>query len=676
MMEKKMQEAESFKAVRKQTLEYSGAFREKGITLIALVITIVVLLILAGISLNLVLGENGIVTKAKDAREQTIIGHEKEQINLAYSACKTRENFDDLVTAIELETEMKKSNENVSVVADGDNLVITFEKTKHQYNIGQDGNFKENTNQNIDWSKLEPGLYKTGTSEMIKSWQELIDDGDITVDGTKLVATRIVERYQTQDTPLQGDLVILNGITEIGNLTGDKEMCYVGTSGITGAYVPSSVKKLTSSEHGYGTFYAMWYLKKVVIEEGLEEIGDTAFSYCDVTEINLPDTVTNIGNWAFSNNRSLTKVRIPDNVTIGNGCFAYTGLTQFPKNITSIGDHMFYECNELTIENIPSGITSIGKDAFCGCNITNINILNGVTSIGKGAFAGCNLTSINIPNGITLIDEETFASCNLTSINIPNGVTSIGRSAFANCNEMKSINIPNSVKKIGAEAFKDCVNLSDINGFDNAISVGPGSLDGTKWYNSQPDGEVYIGKTLYNYKGTMSADTRLKIKDGTENIPDRAFGDCTGLIEVTLPSSVKNIGEYCFYNCKNLSDVNVNEGIERIGWCAFSETKWQDSQNDGYIYIGNVLYYYKGSESPKEVQVKDGTISITEGAIYPDTIIIPKSVKYIGEGILGRSTSHNCVVNYMGTEEEWNSIEIEESNFSGNLTINYNYTGE
>ena len=53
-------------------------------------------------------------------------------------------------------------------------------------------------------------------------------------------------------------------------------------------------------------------------------------------------------------------------------------------------------------------------------------------------------------------------------------------------------------------------------------------------------------------------------------------------------------------------------------------------------------------------------------------------MKYIGKWVLGRDwdTPHNCVVNYMGTEEEWNSIEIEGSNFSGNLTINYNYTGE
>lgn len=657
-MKNKIKKAENLMAVHTR-----GHFKEKGITLIALVITIVVLLILAGISLNLVLGENGIVTKAKDAREQTIIGHEKEQINLAYSACKTRENFDDLVTASELETEMKKSNENVSVAADGDNLVITFEETKHQYNIGQDGKFKENTNQNIDWSTLEPGLYKTGTSEMIKSWQELIDDGDITVDGTKLNEIKTIFSYDQDVTmPLAGDLIISNDMTEIGSLTGGKAACYVGKSGITGVYVPSSVKKLTSSsQYGYGGFFAMFDMKKIVIEEGLEEIGDYSFASCyNLIEVELPDSVTTVGDCAFAWSSDIVNVKIPDNVILGNGCFTNTRLTQIPQNITSIGDSMFYNCEELKVVNIPNGITSIGARAFSGCNnITNINIPSSVKVIGEGAFSYCN---------------------NITNINIPASVKVIGNEAFSGCDNITSINIPNSVKKIGAYAFKDCVNLSDINGFDNAILVGLRSLDGTKWYNSQPDGEVYIGKTLYNYKGTMSADTRLKIKDGTENIADRAFENCTGLIEVTLPYSVKNVGEYCFYNCKNLSDVNVNEGIERIGWYAFSGTKWQDSQNDGYIYIGNVLYYYKGSEGPKEVQVKDGTISITGSAIYPDTIIIPKSVKYIGEGILGSifswDTPHNCVVNYMGTEEEWNSIEIEGSNFSGNLTINYNYTGE
>lgn len=596
------------------------------------------MLILAGISLNLVLGENGIVTKAKDAREQTIIGHEKEQINLAYSACKTRENFDDLVTASELETEMKKSNENVSVVADGDNLVITFEETKHQYNIGQDGNFKENTNQNIDWSKLEPGLYKTGTSEMIKSWQELIDDGDITVEGTKLNEIKTIFSYDQDVTmPLAGDLIISNDMTEIGSLTGGKAACYVGKSGITGVYVPSSVKKLTSSsQYGYGGFFAMFDMKKIVIEEGLEEIGDYSFASCyNLIEVELPDSVTTVGDYAFAWSSNIVNVKIPDNVILGKACFISNRLTQIPQNITSIGETMFANCRELKVVNIPNGITSIGARAFSYCD---------------------NITNINIPSSVKVIGEE----------------------AFLDCANITSINIPNSVKKIGAEAFKDCVNLSDINGFDNVISVGQNSLDGTKWYSSQTDGEVYIGKTLYNYKGTMSADTRLRIKEGTENIADSAFRECTGLIEVTFPASIKNIGVCCFYNCKNLSVINTNENIERIGNNAFYLTKWENNREDGEIYIENIFYKHKGSTHPKEIQIKDGTISITGNAIYPDTIIIPRSMKYIGNWVLGSEwdTSHNCVVNYMGTEEEWNSIEIEESNFSGNLTINYNYTGE
>lgn len=588
--------------------------------------------------MNLVFGENGIVTKAKDAREQTIIGHEKEQINLAYSACKTRENFEDLVTAGELETEMKKSNENVSVAADGDNLVITFEETKHQYNIGQDGNFKENTNQNIDWSTLEPGLYKTGTSEMIKSWQELIDDGDITVEGTKLNEIKTIFSYDQDVTmPLAGDLIISNDMTEIGSLTGGKAACYVGKSGITGVYVPSSVKKLTSSsQYGYGGFFAMFDMKKIVIEEGLEEIGDYSFASCySLIEVELPDSVTTVGDYAFAWSSNIVNVKIPDNVILGKACFISNRLTQIPQNITSIGETMFANCEELKVVNIPNGITSIGARAFSGCG-------------------------------------------NITSINIPSSVKVIGEGAFLYCGNITSINIPNSIKKIGREAFKNCVNLSDINGFDNVISVGQNSLDGTKWYSSQPDGEVYIGKTLYNYKGTMSADTRLRIKEGTENIADCAFRECTGLIEVTFPASIKNIGEYCFYNCKNLSVINTNENIERIGDSAFFLTKWENNREDGEIYIENIFYKYKGSTYPKEIQIKDGTISITGNAIYPDTIIIPRSMKYIGKWVLGRDwdTPHNCVVNYMGTEEEWNSIEIEGSNFSGNLTINYNYTGE
>ena len=286
--------------------------RNLGITLIALVITIVVLLILAGISLNLVLGENGIVTKAKDAREQTIIGHEKEQTNLAYSACKTRENFDDLVTASELETEMKKSNENVSVVADGDNLVITFEETKHQYNIGQDGSFSDI----VDWSKLGPGLYKTGTSEMIKSWQELIDDGEVTVKDGVLDTDRIkIEE--------KGDLVISSSVNEIISF-------YKGCGGssdynVIGLYIPKSVNSI--GDFAGEKFLA---LEKLVISDGCKSIGDYAFRmvYYNVesklSTIEIPDSIEKIGFGAFEDTKWL-KEQPDGEVYLGKVFYEYKG---------------------------------------------------------------------------------------------------------------------------------------------------------------------------------------------------------------------------------------------------------------------------------------------------------------------------------------------------------------
>ena len=75
--------------------------KERGITLIALVVTIVVLLILAGISISMLTGENGVITQARKSKEETIIGDEKEGISLAYSSCKA-DNMMEYVTASQL----------------------------------------------------------------------------------------------------------------------------------------------------------------------------------------------------------------------------------------------------------------------------------------------------------------------------------------------------------------------------------------------------------------------------------------------------------------------------------------------------------------------------------------------------------------------------------------------
>ena len=108
--------------------------KNRGITLIALVVTIVVLLILAGVSISMLTGEKGIITQAKKSKEQTIIGEEKDAIAIAYNGCKIN-NKQSQVTSEELETELRNNGENASVETDGNELIITFIDTNNKYTI-------------------------------------------------------------------------------------------------------------------------------------------------------------------------------------------------------------------------------------------------------------------------------------------------------------------------------------------------------------------------------------------------------------------------------------------------------------------------------------------------------------------------------------------------------------
>ena len=115
---------------------------EKGITLIALVVTIVVLLILAGISISMLTGENGVITQARKSKEETIIGDEKEGISLAYSSCKA-DNMMEYVTASQLEERMKSDGKDVTVTQDGLDLKVRYHKTGHEYTVNQNGKIED-----------------------------------------------------------------------------------------------------------------------------------------------------------------------------------------------------------------------------------------------------------------------------------------------------------------------------------------------------------------------------------------------------------------------------------------------------------------------------------------------------------------------------------------------------
>ena len=115
--------------------------KASGITLIALVITIIVLLILAGISIQMLTGDNGILNRAGEAKEKSITGEEKDNIALAWNSLigkKVLEGKD--ITDLMLENELNNSGKNVKVDNLGNAFSITFKDTNHEYIVDKNGN--------------------------------------------------------------------------------------------------------------------------------------------------------------------------------------------------------------------------------------------------------------------------------------------------------------------------------------------------------------------------------------------------------------------------------------------------------------------------------------------------------------------------------------------------------
>ncbi len=165
---------------------------------------------------------------------------------------------------------------------------------------------------------------------------------------------------------------------------------------------------------------------------------------------------------------AIKNVKIDDRVTrIGENAFAYAGISQIdlPKELKSIGNDAFKDCGNLSSIEVPDSVTTIGEEAFYSCRrLGKIVLPNSISSIGCGAFDNCiKLSNISLPNRITVINENTFWGCkSLPSIYLPESVVSIKESAFYGCGSLASINVANSVTDIGNYAFGECFSLKDV----------------------------------------------------------------------------------------------------------------------------------------------------------------------------------------------------------------------
>ena len=180
-----------------------------------------------------------------------------------------------------------------------------------------------------------------------------------------------------------------------------------------------------------------------------------------LTEITADDLVgvTKISKNAFYKNGSVISITIPNSITsIGDEAFSNCRIAYviIQSGLTIIGHYAFRECSYLKNIELPNSLTSIGMYAFSNCSaLESIELPNSLTSIGGSAFQGCKFKNIVIPNKITSIEASTFLGCqNLTTVVIQGSVKSIGYAAFYNCAKLISITIPNTVTTLESRALE------------------------------------------------------------------------------------------------------------------------------------------------------------------------------------------------------------------------------
>lgn len=384
-------------------------------------------------------------------------------------------------------------------------------------------------------------------------------------------------------------------------------------------YIPSSVKAMASLAFAYSS------LKRVVIDEGLQNISNYSFFGCQMLEsLYLPSTVTNIGYQAFYYSVRLNDMTIAVNgevPTIGEEAFyglgyytdngyttvyvpdgmasKYAGLNDWleargnfntissvPVNTEFTIDSLIYkttdaEHNAMVTDVISTDIYDPGlppKVAYQGNLCT-------VTALDSYSFYGCTrIAKVNVPFTVQLIRNYAFYGCsNIESVKLNEGLRTIGGYAFAHINKLRHISIPASTDSIRGSAFIVDPQLTAIEVDSNnpkytdisyvlyskdrkRLVAFPDGL--TSQYNVPNSTEV-IGDEAFRGDQALAS---IQLPESLRIIDAYAFHDCTGLTEVVVPTGTTSIGRYAFRGCSSLVTAELPSTLQQLGYYAFTNT--------------------------------------------------------------------------------------------------------
>ena len=342
----------------------------------------------------------------------------------------------------------------------------------------------------------------------------------------------------------------------------------------------------------FGNFKLEGELKKVVIKDGVTNVGDYAlFCLPAATQITLPDSVTRIGRYGIAMCSKLTGMSIPKGVTeIGDFGLAGDGLTAvtLPDGLQSLGRGAFDACTSLTNTTLPAAITAVPGKCFADCTkLLNVKYAGTVTAIGDLAFESCkSLVTAPIPATVTELGASAFNGCvALTDVTLPAGVTAIPAGCFQGCTALADMKLPGTVTRVGHNAFTGCTALGDVRCYGAPPTVEPAGA-------AEHSFEPAIVTIHYNpdpvYGWTFDADGKWQgytvsskgacLHTGygtTENTVPATCGEagrvdtiCSNCGEVISTKEIPATGEHTWDNGTVTTEPTENEPGVRTFTCA------------------------------------------------------------------------------------------------------------
>ena len=576
---------------------------KNGVTLIALAVTIIVMLILAGVTISTLTGNSGITTNASKSKTKSYLADIKEEYELYLSEKRMDDEYDLDTLYANDKTIRYEGNEVGTGIAEicssikkGDEKKFEIIKGKIYY-VSQDKN-------------VIPIAVELGFS---------INPYEITDSG--VLKSSSMNLY----------LVDNDGHLDLSEYEGKIKTIEAGA--FSKVEIESGINPLQS----------------IVLPKGITTIGDDAFSYnTSLTSIKIPNTVTSIGKRAFQGCTNLTSIEIPDTVTyIGDYCFSGCNRLQkikLSKKIQTINQRLLQGCSSLTEIEIPEGVKSIGYAAFSYCNkLTTITLPASLTSFNGTALAGLSrLTEVKVAdgnnsfkfeNGILLSkDGKTMymALLTLTEINVPNGVVSIVGDTLSGSSATKII-LPDTVSS----------NLSGtvFNGMNKLSTI---ELSSTSKNLKLVDGNLYSydGKRFIKYMGTSKTFT---VPEGVETLVCRCI--TKSMTTLNLPSTLKVIEGWSLASMSGVNLLNIPASVTTMYTYSFhANTKLRVAEsNSTYKSIDDVLILNKAgtkvimaSKNATTYNIPNTVTEIGKNAFYGcskiTSITIPDSVTTIGAG--------------------------------------------